>query len=91
MIGSPTINRDAVPPIWALLSHVDAVNFAKRPVGLFGSYGWSGEGVPNLRARLEGLKARLMPEDFRVVFVPTEADLEKARAFGRSFAEQIKG
>ena len=41
--------------------------------------------------REEGLKARVRPEDVRVGFVPTEADLEKARAFGRSFAEQIKG
>lgn len=91
LIGSPTINRDAVPPVWNLLSSIDAVNFGKRPVGLFGSYGWSGEGVPNLRARLEGLKAKLMPEDFRVVFVPTEADLEKAVEFGRAFAEQLRG
>ncbi|MEG2295429.1 MAG: FprA family A-type flavoprotein, partial [Oscillospiraceae bacterium] len=30
-VGSPTINKDAVPPIWNLLSHVDAVNGTKKP------------------------------------------------------------
>ncbi|MEG0693229.1 MAG: FprA family A-type flavoprotein, partial [Oscillospiraceae bacterium] len=51
MIGSPTINKDAVPPIWVLLSHIDAINIAKRPVAIFGSYGWSGEAFKNIRLR----------------------------------------
>lgn len=89
LIGSPTINRDAVPPVWTLLSHIDAVNFAKRPVGLFGSYGWSGEALPNLKSRLEGLKASLFEEPFRIVFVPTEEDLKNARDFGRQFAKAV--
>lgn len=89
LIGSPTINRDAVPPVWNLLAHVDAVNFAKRPVALFGSYGWSGEAIPNLRGRLEGLKAKVFDTDFRVVFVPTEEELQKAREFGKAFAESV--
>jgi len=89
LVGSPTINRDAVPPVWELLMRVDAVNFAKRPGAVFGSYGWSGEAVPNIRARLEGLKAKVYPEDFRVQFVPSEADLAQAKEFGRKFAEQI--
>ncbi|HML48440.1 MAG TPA: FprA family A-type flavoprotein, partial [Clostridia bacterium] len=52
LIGSPTINRDAVPPVWRLLSHVDAINIAKRPVALFGSFGWSGEALPHVSDRL---------------------------------------
>lgn len=89
LIGSPTINKDAVPPVWNLLSHVDAVNIQKRPVALFGSYGWSGEAVKNLRSRLEGLKVKLFEEDMRVVFIPTSEDLEKAKEFGKAFANTI--
>lgn len=89
LIGSPTINRDAVAPVWNLLSHIDAINFAKRPVALFGSYGWSGEAFANLRGRLAGLKANVMEEELKVVFVPTEQDLEKAREFGVKFASQF--
>ena len=90
LIGSPTINRDAVPPIWHLLSHIDAVNFAKRPVALFGSYGWSGEALANVRSRLAGLKANVFADELKVIFTPTEEDLAKAREFGKSFAKSIE-
>ena len=89
LIGSPTINKDAVPPVWQLLAHVDAVNIQKRPCAIFGSYGWSGEAIPNLTARLTGLKTKLFETPFKVTFVPTEDDLHHARAFGKAFAETI--
>ncbi len=85
-IGSPTINADAVAPIWQLLSHVDAINSRKKPALVFGSYGWSGEAVPNITARLGGLRMDVFGEGYKVVFVPTECDLEKAEALGREFS-----
>ena len=89
LIGSPTLNKDALPPIWILLAHVDAVNIAKRPVALFGSYGWSGEAIPNVTERLKGLKVNLFEKNFRVVFVPSEEDLKNAKEFGREFAATL--
>lgn len=89
LLGSPTINKDAVPPFWNLLSHVDAVNIQKRPVALFGSYGWSGEAVKNLKSRLNDLKTKVFEEDMRIVFIPTEDDLKKAKEFGKAFAKTI--
>lgn len=88
-LGSPTINGDAVPPAWILLSHVDAVNNKKKPVLIFGSYGWSGEAVPNLTARITGLKMKPFGDGLKTVFVPSEADLVKAKETGRSFAESL--
>lgn len=89
LIGSPTLNRDAVPPVYMLLAHADAINLAKRPVALFGSYGWSGEAVANVKARLTSLKTKIFEEDFRVIFVPSSEDLEKAKEFGKSFANSL--
>ncbi|MGI5856916.1 MAG: FprA family A-type flavoprotein [Candidatus Merdivicinus sp.] len=89
-IGSPTINRDAVPPVWVLLSHVDAINSGKRPALIFGSYGWSGEAAGNIKARLEGLKMSIFEEPFRVTFVPSEDDLLKAEELGERFAASIR-
>ncbi len=88
-IGTPTINRDAVPPVWELLAGMDAINSAKRPCVVFGSYGWSGEGCPNVAARLQSLKCSLLEEPLRVTFVPTQEDLEKARALGVRLGEEI--
>lgn len=90
LIGSPTLNRDAVPPVWQLLSHAEAVGMMKRPVAVFGSYGWSGEAVPNIEARLKGLKADVFEQNYRVLFVPSEEQLEKAEEFGRLFAEKLR-
>ena len=90
-IGSPTLNRDAVPPVWILLSHVDAINSAKRPALIFGSYGWSGEAAANIKARLEGLKMSVFEEPFRVTFVPTEEDYQKAEELGQRFAASFAG
>ncbi|MDR2672374.1 MAG: FprA family A-type flavoprotein [Coriobacteriales bacterium] len=91
LIGSPTINRDALPVVWELLAGIDAINIIKRPVALFGSYGWSGEAVPHLAQRFEDLKARVFEQKFKVRFVPTDADLEAAAGFGRDFAASLSG
>ncbi|MEG0853654.1 MAG: FprA family A-type flavoprotein [Angelakisella sp.] len=90
-IGTPTINRDAVPPVWQLLSSFDAIGSAKRPCVVFGSYGWSGEGVPNVSARLASLKCNLVAEGLKVSFVPTDADLQKAFDLGVSLGTAVKG
>ncbi|SDN21007.1 FprA family A-type flavoprotein [Acetanaerobacterium elongatum] len=89
LIGSPTINRDAVPPIWALLSHYDAISNTKKPCTAFGSFGWSGEAVPMIKTRLEGLKLSFFGEGYRINFVPSEAELTAAKAYAIEFAKTL--
>lgn len=89
-IGSPTLNSDAVPPVWDLLTGVDAINSRKKPVAVFGSYGWSGEAVPNIIARVSGLKMTVVGEGLKVCFVPTAADMESAKEYGRQLAGALK-
>lgn len=88
-VGSPTLNSDAVPPVWNLLSGVDAINNRKKPVAVFGSYGWSGEAVPNLIARLNGLKMQVIGEGFKVCFVPTDSDIAAAEEYGKQLAAAL--
>ncbi len=88
-IGSPTLNRDALPPVWQLISHIDAVNIQKRPVLLFGSYGWSGEAVGFLKQRLTSLKLNVFGDGFKVTFVPSEEDLKNAKELGAEFAKSL--
>ena len=68
---------------------MDAINNRKRPALVFGSYGWSGEAVPNLIARLKGLKSNVFEEGFRTIFVPSEEELQKAKEFGKRFAQSL--
>ncbi|MDR3313392.1 MAG: FprA family A-type flavoprotein [Oscillospiraceae bacterium] len=89
LLAALTINRDAVPPLWELLAGADAVNIAKRPCALFGSYGWSGEGFANLAQRLGMLKCKLFEPRCKVNFVPSEDELAAAKAFGEAFAQSL--
>ena len=88
-VGSPTLNRDAVAPVWNLLAGVDAINSARKPAMVFGSFGWTGEAVGNIQARLHGLKMNVFGDGFKVTFVPTEEDLEQAKEYGKSFAQSF--
>lgn len=45
VLGSPTINRTMVKPMWDLFSNVDPMANRGTLAGVFGSYGWSGEGI----------------------------------------------
>ncbi|ACV63107.1 beta-lactamase domain protein [Desulfofarcimen acetoxidans DSM 771] len=91
LIGSPTINRDAVPPVWQLLSGVSAIINNGKPAGAFGSYGWSGEAVKLVERRLQDLQLKVPVPGVRVNFAPSEADLQQAKEFGYSFGEAVKG
>ena len=86
LIGSPTINRDAVAPVWNLINTIDAVSMKDRPCAVFGSYGWSGEGCPNLIGRLQGLKMKVSENPYRCQFIPSDAELAAAVQFGKDFA-----
>lgn len=90
MIGSPTINQDAVKPAWDLLTLVNPIINRGKAAAAFGSYGWSGEGVPMLTERLKSLKLKVIPEGFKFKFVPSEEDYKKAEEFAESFLELLK-
>ncbi|MDR0406058.1 MAG: FprA family A-type flavoprotein [Clostridiales bacterium] len=83
MLGSPTINRDALKPIWDAVAAIDAVSCKDTPCGVFGSYGWSGEGVPMLAQRLRMLNLKVCGDGFRANFVPNEAELNAMREYTR--------
>lgn len=89
LIGSPTFNRDAIPPVWELLAEVSAIVNKGKPAGAFGCYGWSGEAVKYIEQRLQQLQFVIVQVGLRVNFMPTPADLEDARNFGRNFAAAV--
>ena len=52
LLGTPTIVGEALKPIWDLTLGMFPATHGGKHAGAFGSYGWSGEGVPNITARL---------------------------------------
>jgi flavorubredoxin len=89
VVGSATINGDAVEPVWFLLSHLATLNLKGKLGASFGSYGWSGEAPRLIQERLKGLKFKTPLEPFRVFLAPSEEDLENARRFGEELARSL--
>ncbi len=89
--GSPTINGDAVKPVWDLLSSLTVIDLRGKVGAAFGSYGWSGEAVSMVEDRLRGLKLRVPVQGKRIKLVPTEDELEECRSFGRQVAQALVG
>ncbi len=90
-LGTPTINGDAVKPVWDLLSSLAVVNVKDKLGAAFGSYGWSGEAVAMVEDRLRGLKLRVPVSGVKVKLIPTDAELARCQAFGRDLALHLTG
>jgi flavorubredoxin/NADPH-dependent 2,4-dienoyl-CoA reductase/sulfur reductase-like enzyme len=84
LFGTPTIVGEALEPIWKLTIGMFPPVFKGRLASAFGSYGWSGEGVPHIIERLKQSKLKVV-DGFRVRFKPSANQLTDAYDFGYNF------
>ena len=85
LFGTPTIIGEALAPIWNLTLRMFPPVHKGKLASAFGSYGWSGEGVPHILERLKQLRMKVPDEGFRVRFKPSEKELLDAYDFGYNF------
>lgn len=84
LFGTPTIVGEALKPIWDLTTSIFAGTHGGKLASAFGSYGWSGEGVPHIIERLKQLRMKVV-DGFRVRFKPGENNLIDAYDYGYNF------
>ncbi len=89
LFGTPTIVGDALQPIWDLVISMFPGTHGGKHASAFGSYGWSGEGVPNIIDRLKQLKMKVT-DGLKIRFKPSEADLVTAYEFGYQFGCRVQ-
>ncbi|MCK5130279.1 MAG: FprA family A-type flavoprotein [Clostridiales bacterium] len=89
MFGSPTFNRDALEPIWNVMTSLSAVKYRNIPAAAFGSYGWSGEGSINLTARLKQLGFKIT-DPFRARLKPSDEEIGDATIYIKEFILSIE-
>ena len=89
LLGTPTILGEALAPIWELTLSMFKGTHGGKYAGAFGSYGWSGEGVPHILERLRQLGMKT-DNGFRVRFKPSHADLVGAYEYGYQFGCRIQ-
>ncbi|MCS7031358.1 MAG: diflavin flavoprotein [Gloeomargarita sp. SKYG116] len=90
ILGSPTLGGHAPTQMQTALGIV--LEQAPRTVlvGVFGSYGWSGEAVDLLAGRLRDAGFPFGFEPIRVKFAPTDADLQRCEQTGTDFAQALR-
>lgn len=94
MVGTNTINRNAAKSVWNLITNIDMVNKKYTPCFIFGSCGWSGEGVYLVERFLKLIRMNVFEKPYLINFKPSDDEIEKLREFTRrfkKFAEENKG
>lgn len=89
LVGSPTINYGHSFAIAGLLEMMKGLKFKKKKAAAFGSYGWSGDAVKQLNAKLQEAGFELVDEGIAKLWVPDEASLDDCRTYGSNFAKAL--
>ena len=71
------------------MNEIQGKRFPKRPIGLFGTFGWGGGGVKKLRAQFEDMKYEILEPVVRVHGKPTETENEELKALAKAIAEKL--
>ncbi len=90
LFGSPTINNDAIKPVWDILNSLTTINVKGKIGASFGSMGWNGEALKLLDERLTSMKFKVPVSGLAAVLVPSEEELENCFQFGVQIANTLK-
>jgi flavorubredoxin len=90
VVGSPTLNNNMYPTLADLLIYLKGLRPKNLVGAAFGSYGWSGEAVGQVRRKLEEMKIDLVDEGLRIKYVPDGNSLSKCFDLGFRVAEKVK-
>jgi flavorubredoxin len=86
VIGTPTYEHDLFPRVKYFLNFLET-KFSDRFVGVFGSFGWSGEGTKKMMEQLNALGFKLVGKPLAVIGRPVQEDLEKAKVLAKMVTE----
>ena len=89
LVGSPTLNNNVFPSVADILTYLKGL----RPQNLigvaFGSYGWSGESVKQVREVLDAMKVEVVGE-VKSKYVPTKEVLQECFQLGFQVAQKLE-
>ena len=90
LVGSPTINKTMVKPMWDLFSSIDPMANKGTIAGVFGSYGWSGEGISMAENLFKAMSFKLPQPALKKKFFPSDDTFKECFDYGVEFAQYIK-
>lgn len=90
IVGSPTLNNGIFPSVAEFLTYLKGLRPKNRLFAAFGSYGWSGEAIKDMYEIAKSMKLEVFEPGIRVIYKPSEEDLNKCYEFGIAFGKALK-
>jgi flavorubredoxin len=88
--GSPTLNNGMMPTMGGFLTYLKGLKPRNRVGFVFGSYGWGGQAVGEIKTILEGLKWDIPYENINLNYIPELKELKDLKNIGTKLGEYIK-
>ncbi|WP_319562476.1 FprA family A-type flavoprotein [Marispirochaeta sp.] len=89
IIGAPTYEGSLYPAMSLALEEASIKRVINKKAAYFGSFGWSGGALRQIRKMVESIKWEIL-DTLEFAGGPTDDELEKAFEFGAAFARDIK-
>jgi len=86
LFGSPTLNNGMFPTMGDFLTYLKGLRPKGKVFGLFGSHGWGGGAIREMRKYLEAEKFDIWEKELSFQFIPDPDESKKAVQFGKEFA-----
>ncbi|MHB9097482.1 MAG: FprA family A-type flavoprotein [Syntrophales bacterium] len=89
-VGSPTLNNNMLPNMADIMTYLRGLKPRNLVGAAFGSYGWSGEAVPQIEEVLTGMKVEIAGEGIRTKNVPDAEVLARCYDLGKAMAQKVR-
>jgi len=90
VLGSPTLHHGMLYRVAGFIQYIEGLKPVGRMAAFFGSFGWGGGAVKQMRERVTAIGLDAPLEDFSEKFKPTAEDLAAAGAWGREIGRAVK-
>lgn len=89
LIGTPTLNNNMFPAVADMLYYIKGLK-PKNLIGqAFGSFGWSGEGVRQVKEIMDSMGIEMIDEPINCKYVPDDKVIENVRSLASNIAELL--
>ncbi len=89
VLGSPTYDAFPFPRIQTVVDEMECKRYAKRPIGLFGTYGWGGGGLRRLQKQLDGMGFSILEPVISVHGQPNPQEVEDCKRLAKAIASVL--
>jgi len=88
-LGSPTLNNGMMPKMGEFLTYLKGLRPINRVGFIFGSYGWGGQALSEIRKMVDNISWDFPEDNYNVNYVPDEKQLNKIKDIGKNLGKYL--